>query len=329
MAGGVQTQVYPLYAPAVEGDFASNNPRFTVLAGPGALVAGPSGVIVGHFAWSSYAAVDFDGAPAIVNSFGSGPVMGFCGRNMQALITTFLADASQIVPQGFGVTLFSGGDFWVKNSGTTQALPGQIAYASVANGAVNFAAASTPSTGGTSTASTVVAQTGSVTGSIAGNVLTVTAVGSGTLYPGATITNAGPTIAVGTMIVSQLSGTIGGIGTYALSIPEQTIASGTITSTWGLLTVGGTVAGTYAVGNVITGGTVAAGTTISANASNSALTGTLLTGSGGAGTYAVNNNTAATSAAINVSAVNVQTKWIAMSSGLPGELVKITDHPLG
>jgi hypothetical protein len=329
MTGGVQTQVYPLYAPAVEGDFASNNPRFTVLAGPSALVAGASGVIVGHFAWATNQAVDFDGAPAIVNSFGAGAVTGFCGRNMQALITTYLADASQVIPQGMGLTLFSGGDFWAKNSGTAQALPLQKAYANLSTGAVTFAATGSATAGATSTASTVTAETLSFTGSIAGNVLTVTGAVTGTIYPGATITNSGPTIAAGTMIVSQLSGTIGGDGTYSLSIPEQTIASGTITGTWGLLTVAGTVAGTYFVGAAVTGGTVAANTTITANAANTAATGTVLTGTGGAGTYAVNTNTAAVAAAINVTAVNVETKWYAMSSGLAGELVKISDHPLG
>lgn len=72
--------------------------------------------------------------------------------------------------------------------------------------------------------------TASVTASIAATTMTVTAVGSGTLYPGANIMGTGVTN--GTIIVSQLSGTTGGVGTYQVS-QSQTVASTTITSgTW-------------------------------------------------------------------------------------------------
>lgn len=317
MANGFQTQVYANYSPAVLGDFCDKNPRYTVDAGPGGLVAGSYGCIVGNFAWITSQEVDWDNAAAIVNSFGSGPVAGFVHREQQALITQYLADASLVVPTGFPVTLFSGGGFWVKNTGSGQAIPGMKAYANFANGAATFAATGSPTAGGTSTASTVAATTFSVTGSLAGNVLAVTAVGSGTVVPGATIS--GTNVASGTMVVNQLTGTPGGIGTYSVSIPEQTAASTTISGTYGLLTIGGTVVGTYAVGDTISGTSVVAGTAITA----------LGTGTGGAGTYIVNNNTVVSSTAIDVAASNVETKWIAMSPGLTGELVKISDKPLG
>lgn len=67
----------------------------------------------------------------------------------------------------------------------------------------------------------------SVTASIAANVMTVTAVGSGTLFPGSVIT--GTAIIANTTIVNQLSGTTGGIGTYTVT-NSQTFASGTITT---------------------------------------------------------------------------------------------------
>lgn len=67
----------------------------------------------------------------------------------------------------------------------------------------------------------------SVTGSIATTLLTVTAVGSGTLYPGSTIAATGLTL--GTVILNQLTGTTGGVGTYTVS-NSQTFASGTITT---------------------------------------------------------------------------------------------------
>ena len=60
-----------------------------------------------------------------------------------------------------------------------------------------------------------------------GGVMTVTVVGSGTLYPGATVM--GTAIPAGTFIMSQLSGTTGGVGTYQLN-SSFTFASGTITT---------------------------------------------------------------------------------------------------
>lgn len=68
----------------------------------------------------------------------------------------------------------------------------------------------------------------SVTGSIAGQILTVTVVGSGTLNVGNTITGTGVT--AGTVILNQLTGTTGGVGTYTVSA-SQTVASTTITTT--------------------------------------------------------------------------------------------------
>lgn len=66
-----------------------------------------------------------------------------------------------------------------------------------------------------------------VTGSISGNVLTVTALSWGTITVGQDLSsdyvnNVG--ILFGTMITGQLSGTPGGIGTYSINIP-QTLAS--------------------------------------------------------------------------------------------------------
>lgn len=56
---------------------------------------------------------------------------------------------------------------------------------------------------------------GSLTGSIAGAVLTVTAVTAGYLSPGQTLAGAG--VAAGTSITGQLTGTPGGVGTYSVS----------------------------------------------------------------------------------------------------------------
>jgi len=52
--GGFQTVVNTQPAPGIEGDFCNKNPRFSVDAGPGGLVAGDKGVVVGRFAWLSF-----------------------------------------------------------------------------------------------------------------------------------------------------------------------------------------------------------------------------------------------------------------------------------
>ena len=318
---GFQQQVGVQPAPGVPGAFASGNPRFIVPAGAGGYTAGPAGVTVGNFAWSSYNSVDGNAGPATVNSFGSGPVLGFIAREEQALITAYLADAGLTIPAGFPVTPYNGGDFWAKNSGASQALPGMKAYAAYATGAVTFAATGSPTTQ-TSTTFSIAAGTSSVTGYITGNVLTVTTVGSGTVFPGTILS--GNSTATGTTVISQLSGTTGGVGTYAVSIGEQATSSGAISGTYGLLTLGGTINGAFPLGAVLSGTGVTAGTAIYANGSN----GAGLTGSGLAGTYVVQYTQTASTGTLT-GATNVETKWVAVSAGLTGEVVKITDHLLG
>ncbi len=67
----------------------------------------------------------------------------------------------------------------------------------------------------------------SVTAAIAGSVMNATVVGSGTLFPGNTINGTG--ITAGTVILNQLTGTTGGVGTYTVT-PSQTVASTTVTT---------------------------------------------------------------------------------------------------
>lgn len=101
-------------------------------------------------------------------------------------------------------------------------------------------------TGGTGTyyvniAQTVVSETltlsasaAAFTASIAGNVMTVTAVGSGVLQPGMEVT--GTNVNVPTGIKSQLTGTMGGVGTYAI-YPTQTVSSESMTGAPANITV--------------------------------------------------------------------------------------------
>jgi hypothetical protein len=254
--------------------------------------------------------LDPNGTPSIANSFGSGLPSGFLMNVQQGLQTTYLANAGMQVQVGFECALQIGGDFWVVNDGIAAAQYGMKAYANLADGKVTFAPTGTPTQAASVTGS-VAASTLSVTGSIAGDVLSVSAVGSGTVVPGATITGSGVTS--GTKVLSQISGTPGGIGTYRVSLPNQTVASTTITGTYGTMTVTAVGSGALAVGQQISGTNVTAGTTITA----------LGTGTGGTGTYIVDSNTVVGSTTIT-SNTNVETKFIARSAGLPGEIVKIS-----
>lgn len=311
-----QTVVNIQPAPAVEGDFASADPRFAVLAGPGQLVAGPNGMIVGRFAW-------LDGTYTQASSTGSGAPAGFASRrgNMaNSIITVFLAESTMLVPKGMGVTLYREGDFWVKNSGTNEVVPNMKAYANNATGLVTFAATGTIPQDFSVTGS-IAAGAGSVTGSIADNLMTVTVVGSGTIQIGGTITGSG--VATGTVVTSQVSGTANGVGVYTVTPPGQTVASTTLTEAHGVLTVTVVGSGTVHVGDSIVaggGGNTAsvAGTTVTA----------LGTGLGGTGTYIVNNNTVVTSGTL-VGNAGTETKWLSASFAAAGELVKMTSWPQG
>lgn len=315
-----QTQVRNQPAIGVQGNRASQNPMATYDAGPGGLVSDGT-VLVGNFAWVT-PPTDPNGTGQLATTVaGFGNAAGFCYNDLQALDTVFLSDAGLTIPAGLPVALAVQGDFDVINSGTTEAIPYvSKAYATFGTGAITFAAAGAPTAAASATGSSIAAETFSVTGSIATDVLTVTAVGSGTVYPGATISGTG--IATGTQIFSQLtpllSGEIAnGVGRYTLSISQQkAIASETISGTYGLLTIGTlTTTPTFAVGQLLTvSGSVVAGTYITAN----------VTGSGGSGgTMVVSNNTVVSSQTI-ASAANIETKYWAVSAGGNGQLIKIS-----
>lgn len=126
-----QKTVNQQQAPAVAGDFASANAKMSAVAGPGQLVTGTGGANVAHFAWA-----DSNG---LVTNAGAGAPTGFIHRDQQALITTWLSDASLNIPQGMPVTLMTRGDFWVKT--TTAASAGQKIFASLTDGSAQTGAA--------------------------------------------------------------------------------------------------------------------------------------------------------------------------------------------
>lgn len=148
-----------------------------------------------------------------------------------------------------------------------------------------------PATEGASTGS-IGAGLASFTGSIQGNVLTVTAVQGGVIVDGGLMGTLGG-VAANTFITGQLSiasGAAGGVGTYAVSV-AQAVASGAMNESYGIFSSNTGLTGTYALGQTLsgTGLAVSAGTIITQF-------GTAL---GGTGTYYVNNSQTVTSQTIN------------------------------
>ena len=179
--GDFPNQIQTQPSIGVEGAFAAHNPRFNFLAGPGGLVAGASGLLVGRFAWVTYPP-DGDGTPSIANNSGGGQVAGFVHNEQQGLIQVYLQAASLSVPAGFPVSIETGGDFFAKNAGVTQAQYGQKAFASIVDGSVSFAAAGTIAGGASGATSAIVSTTLTVVGSISGNILTIASVSAGLPY---------------------------------------------------------------------------------------------------------------------------------------------------
>jgi hypothetical protein len=312
-----QSQVNTVPGVAVAGDFATMNPKQTALAGPGGFVAGGSNVSVALWAWASYQGIDPDNAPTIVNNFGAGAPTGIICREQQGLNTTYLSDASQVIPTGFPVTLYAVVDTFVVNNGTTAATRGQKAYANLSNGQTSFAA--TGAAGSASISASIAAGNGAVTGYVIGNVLTVLTLTSGTVALGSLVygTIGGSGVTAGSFIVAQLSGSANGTGTYALSLGEQSVGGtvgGALTLTFGILTVGTLTSGQIYVNGSLTAAGVTANTIVTQDVSGTAAASVW---------YVTNTQTVSAGTSITVGQT-VETNYYALSMGQVGELIKIS-----
>jgi len=138
-----QTAINTEFAPGLPGDFASANVWTSVLAGPGAFVAGPSGLTCGLFAWLDTA------TRTQASNTGTGSPDGFVHRNMSALITTWLGETGNVIQPGQAITLHNGGDFWAIT--TTLATVRQKVFAVNATGAIATGAAGATIAGATET----------------------------------------------------------------------------------------------------------------------------------------------------------------------------------
>lgn len=268
---GFQTTINDYQAPGVPGDFASLNPYSSVLAGNNALVAPAGGLTVGNFFW-----VGPQGQTS--QSFVAGWQIAFLGRNEQALITQFLQEATMVVPSGFMVTGFNGGDFWANfPAGATV---GGFVFADPNDGTPVSNTTNSAPTLGTATASAGFSGTANLTSGSA--VLTVATVVHGIVTVGDTVTDSttGANIPAGTTILNQLTGTAGGVGTYTMSANAGGSGTGdTIATSSAVMLVTAVSAGALNVGDVITGTAVSAGTTLVAQATPFKGVASIITGS--------------------------------------------------
>lgn len=117
--------------PAVEGGFASYNPRFQIPAGPNALVGGPDngGVATARFGWA-------DLATGLVRNtrLAQTDLLGFVYPTPRNWQRTFWDSTRRawVSRTGFPLTLARAADVWARFAGG--AYPGQQVYANLLDG---------------------------------------------------------------------------------------------------------------------------------------------------------------------------------------------------
>ncbi|MEN6533962.1 MAG: hypothetical protein ABFD89_09895 [Bryobacteraceae bacterium] len=318
-----QNQIYPYSAPGVVGAIASMNPMATVKAGPGGLTAGTPGLVVGRFAWNTYAVA---GGPGVANNTAGGVPRvpdGFISNQQQGLITTWLAANSLTIPSGIGITEHDRGDFFAYST-LAEASIGQKVFANMFDGQILAAAAGAFPT---NSAGTPVVISSATSASLTNYTLTINTITSGTVAVGQWVS--GLNIAPGTYIESF--GTFNGTsGTVFLSknvlnlftAQALTMASpesyggfvGQATFATSVMTVTTATSGTLAVGQLVVSSGVAAGTYITS----------LGTGTGGTGTYNLSTTpgTITPAQAVTASAW-IETGWSVKSAGNVMDLITI------
>jgi hypothetical protein len=314
LIGSFQTFVNLNNPLGVEGDFASANPRATVLTNDGgSLIAGPNGVTVGQFAW-----IAADGRT--VSNSGQYPAQpdGFVHRDQQGLLTQYLQAAGRLIPPGFPVTLMRAGDFLDKNTGPSSITRYSTLYTSYIDGSLQTASATagsvTATLGSTNTASLGATFTG--TASVASTSLVVTAV-TGLISIGDTVSGSGITDVP--TIIAQTAGTTGAAGTYTLSKAE-TCTGGTVTCFGSVVNV--TAVSTYiSIGDSITHASYPASNTITGQTSGT-------TGSTGVYTTAV-RGTAYVASAVAVLTFGYTVAVTAVGAGSFGVGQPVVDATTG
>jgi len=212
-------------SPAVAGDFASNNPR-TSLVPPveSGFVAGDANVRIGYFAWGANDGKVYSSLAAATSA--GGPHIGFVARQPNepsALITTFLAESVMTLQIGLPVTLQSSGDYYIDLPAVD---PADAVFALATTGAPSLVDdASTEPTGFTGASQSKVNAVTAATTTIAVNtgVMTIATVASGVVEAGQRVTGTG--VPAQTYIEYQISGTPGGAGDYQTNSRNRAVVA--------------------------------------------------------------------------------------------------------
>ena len=296
------TVVNSLQAPAVTGDFASQNPFASVLASQGQLVVPPTGTInVGHFVFVNPT------TGVVSQSYVSGYQIGFVGRHQQGLITAFLGESSNTLQPGFMMTAYDAGEFWCRFGGG--ATPGQTVYADVNNGRPVANSA-------TNTVTASAGWTGTANFASGATVVTIASTTAGVISVGDTL--AATNVPTGATVTSfGTYTTTAGTGTVNISLATTgtgTAAAATATST--VLNVTAVLTGALSPSDPITGTGVTAGTIVTAYG----------TGTGATGTYTLNVAQNFASTTVTATGGNVATGFKVRGGVVyaPGELGMIS-----
>ena len=327
MSFQTHVNIYP--APGLVGSRASENPLGTVDAGQLGLVAGTNGVFVGKFVWNSYATA---GGPGVANNFSPGGAVvpdGFIMNVQQALITTWLGEASKMVPGGYPISEMWLGDFWAFNPYADAAI-GQKVFANILTGDILGAAAgSFPTLEVGSNA--VIASATILAGSNSLNIISLTSgtpevgdIVQGLDIPGTTFIEAFGTFngTSGTVFLTQYAvvpQTNVALTTLAPTGIGGCVVAATGTSGSSTVTISSVTNGAVAVGQVVQATGFAAGTYIESFGTFNGTSGTVVLS---------NNATAAVSGmtSMNLSAF-VETSWKILSAANVGDIVKIGYRP--
>lgn len=317
-----QTQVNSQPAVGLEGDFASANPRGSMLAPPGfLLVSGASAVVDPSTGFSTIGVIlgrfvrVRNDTNAVSNADpGVASRLGFVHRNQPgALITQYLGVATYVMVPGRELTVHDSGDFLARFAGG--ATVGQKAFASYSDGSAIAAATGTTIAGGSVTATAGAVGTGSIATASGVNTFTVSAVTNGVYTVGSVIS--GPNV-TGTPTITALGTGTGGTGTYIVSGPAQTAASGTVTAVNTLMTISAVGSGAVAAGEPVT----VTGGTLGTNPVGNAI-GALGTSTGGTGTVILSKPAQFVGSTV-VTLAAAETKWNVDWTCLPGELAAIS-----
>lgn len=255
-------------------------------------------------------------------TFGSAPNSAtVLGANQTIAANTF---AATLAVNSFTASI-AGQVMTVSAIGTGLVFPGQTTSGAGVDPNTVVLAQLTGTAGSTGTYSVSVSQTvasTTITGS--GGCMTITGHTSGALLPGQVVTGTGIPAATTVVSYGTMATPIAASGTVAISAAPTPGAGVTVTGAGAYLTVSTAITGAIKLNDAVTD------TTTPSNMPAGVYVSAFISGTGGLGTYML-SDAGATAASTDALAVvsGTKTKFVALTVGAPGELVKMSSHVLG